>query len=245
MISKNRFGKRILVKDSRTTLFRRLRKSVLRLWQPTTIGLMEALSDEELVDRYRSVASPQKGGFLDELFGRHHTRVAVWCYRMTGDVGSATDLAQEVFLKAFQNLDSFRGQSKFTTWLYSIARNHCMDALKLRAAAPLMAGEAALERVQDLHAGELLSIMERREAAETVRQLMRETLDEMEAKVMTLHYAHELPLEAVTRMLELTNPSGAKAYVVSARRKLARAFHQWREREKGRKGGGHAGSRAR
>src|SRR5215831_18324806 len=130
---------------------------------------MEVLSDEELVQRYRAFAGSQKQESINQLFERHHPRVAAWCYRMTGDVESATDLAQEVFLKAFRNLELFRGQSKFTTWLYSIARNHCMDALRSRAAAPLLAGEAALERVEDVRAGELLSTMERREAEETVR----------------------------------------------------------------------------
>jgi RNA polymerase sigma-70 factor (ECF subfamily) len=205
---------------------------------------MEDLSDEQLVERYRAVSGQRQEEFLNQLFERHHTRVAAWCYRMTGDADSATDLAQEVFLKAFQNLDSFRGQSKFTTWLYSIARNQCFDALKSRAAAPILAGEAALERVEDIRAGELLSAMERREAEETVRQLMRENLDEIETEVMTLHYVHELPLDAVTRTLKLTNASGAKAYVVSARRKLARAFNEWKEREEQRRGGGHAESRA-
>ena len=205
---------------------------------------MGDFSDEELFDRYRAGVGPRQEKFLNELFERHGTRVAAWCYRMTGDVDAATDLAQEVFLKAFQNLESFRGQSKFTTWLYSIARNHCMDALKSRAAGPILAGEAALERVPDVRTGDLLLTLERREAEEVVRQLMRESLDETETKVMTLHYVHELPLDAVTRILELTNPSGAKAYVVSARRKLARAFNQWKEREE-RRGGGHAESQAR
>jgi RNA polymerase sigma-70 factor (ECF subfamily) len=206
---------------------------------------MGVLSDEELVNRYRAVVDSQRGEFLDQLFERHRTRVAAWCYRMTGDVDAATDLAQEVFLKAFQNLESFRGQSKFTTWLYAIARNHCMDALKSRAGTPIFAGEAALERVQDVRAGELLSTMERRQAEEVVRQLMQESLDETEAKVMTMHYVHELPLDAVSRMLGLTNASGAKAYVVSARRKLARAFSEWKDRKEKRKGGGHVESRAR
>jgi RNA polymerase sigma-70 factor (ECF subfamily) len=206
---------------------------------------MAVLSDEELVNRYRAVADPQRGEFIDQLFERHRTRVAAWCYRMTGDVDSATDLAQEVFLKAFQNLESFRGQSKFTTWLYSIARNHCMDALKSRAGTPIFAGEATLARVQDVRAGELLSTMERRQAEEVVRQLMQESLDETEAKVMTMHYVHEFPLDAVSRMLGMTNASGAKAYVVSARRKLARAFNEWKDREEKRKGGGHVESRAR
>jgi RNA polymerase sigma-70 factor (ECF subfamily) len=206
---------------------------------------MGDFSDEELFDRYRAGVGPRQEKFLNELFERHGTRVAAWCYRMTGDVDAATDLAQEVFLKAFQNLESFRGQSKFTTWLYSIARNHCMDALKSRAAGPILAGEAALERVPDVRTGDLLLTLERREAEEVVRQLMRESLDETETKVMTLHYVHELPLDAVTRILELTNPSGAKAYVVSARRKLARAFNRWKEREERRGGGGHAASQAR
>src|SRR6516162_479528 len=111
---------------------------------------MEALSDEELVGRYRAASGRRKEEFLNQLFERHHKRVAAWCYRMTGDVDEATDLAQEVLLKAFQNLESFRGQSKFTTWLYSIARNHCMDALRSRAAAPFLAGEAALDQVEDV-----------------------------------------------------------------------------------------------
>jgi RNA polymerase sigma-70 factor (ECF subfamily) len=206
---------------------------------------MRVLSDEELVDRYRTQADVQRDEFLNQLFERHRTRVAAWCYRMTGDVNEATDLAQDVFLKAFQNLESFQGQSKFTTWLYSITRNHCTDALRSRAATPVIAGEATLERVEDLQASELLKNMERRQAENVVRQLMRESLDETEAKVMTLHYVHEVPLDAVTRLLKLTNTSGAKAYIVSARRKLVRALNEWRERAKGRKGGEHAEPRAR
>ena len=133
---------------------------------------MGGLSDEELVNGYRTLGDPQRDEFLNQLFERHRTRVAAWCYRMTGDVDAATDLAQDVFLKAFQNLESFRGQLKFTTWLYSIARNRCMDALKSRAATPFMAGEAALERVEDLQVCEPLSAMERRQAEEVVDVLV-------------------------------------------------------------------------
>ena len=91
---------------------------------------------------------PPTGKILNELFERHRARVAPWCYRVTGDVDAARNLAQEVFLKAFENLESFRGQSKFTTWLYSIARNHFMDALKLRAEVPFFVGETAFERAK-------------------------------------------------------------------------------------------------
>src|ERR1700722_8080561 len=109
---------------------------------------MEELSDEALVERYRSRAGGSAGNqFLDQLFQRHHSRVAAWCFRMTGDVGSAADLAQEIFLKAFQHIGSFRGESKFTTWLYSIARNRCMDELRSRAGRPEESPDDALEEM--------------------------------------------------------------------------------------------------
>lgn len=195
---------------------------------------MGELSDEELVVRYRAeVGSPAGRSTLDELFGRHHSRVAAWCYRMTGDVDSAADLAQEVFLKAFQRLESFRGNSKFSTWLYSITRNHCMDELRSRAVRPDQTSDAMLEEVADDSSESVPATLERRESEETVRRLMRQTLDDTEAKVMTLHYVHELPLDSITRMMGLTNASGSKAYIVSAKRKLSRALQKTAGRDSG------------
>jgi RNA polymerase sigma-70 factor (ECF subfamily) len=181
------------------------------------------LSDEELVERFRAAASSHDGQqFLNHLFERYHTRVAAWCYRMTGNVDSAADLAQDVFLKAFQRLGSFRGDSKFCTWLYAVARNHCMDELRSRAAKPGEIGDDVLEQVADSNLEPVLQTLVRDESAQTLRELIQDTLDETESKVMTLHYVDELPLDSITRLLGLENPSGAKAYVVSARRKLQR-----------------------
>ena len=191
---------------------------------------MEALSDEELVARYQSESgSPQAIAFINELFGRNHARVAAWCYRMTGDRESAADLAQEIFLKAFRHLHSFRGDSKFTTWLYTVARNHCTNGMRTRVAQRGEAGETELLRLPDT--SELAdAAIARRSSEELMRQLMLETLDDTELRVMTLHYAEELPLDAITRLLSLTNASGAKAYIVSARRKLKSAISKWKVR---------------
>jgi len=198
---------------------------------------MEELGDEQLIERYRSeLGLPIARSRLDELFRRHRTRVAAWCYRLTGNVDLAADLAQDVFLKAFQRLDSFRADSRFTTWLYTIARNHCMDELRLRAARPDETSDGVLEELADSRAEDFSLALERRESEEVVKELIRESLDETETKVMTLHYVDELPLDAITRLLGLTNQSGSKAYVVSARRKLSRALDKWRSAQTG-KGG--------
>ncbi len=54
-------------------------------------------------------------------------------YRMLGDAAEAEDLAQEVFITLFKSIDSFRGDSKLSTWLYRIAANHCKNRIKYLA----------------------------------------------------------------------------------------------------------------
>ena len=179
------------------------------------VGSMEPLSDEELVARYRhSPGSSESDRCLDELFQRHRSRVALWCLRLTGDREAAADLAQEVFLKAFRYLDSFRSESKFSTWLYSITRNHCFNEIKSRALAPDVAGDPILLDLPDRTPGPH-SQYERESDARLLRELMKGALDETETQVMNLHYVEELPLDTVTRLLDLRNASGAKAFVVS------------------------------
>jgi RNA polymerase sigma-70 factor (ECF subfamily) len=199
---------------------------------------MDDLSDEQLVARYRAEqGTPSGAARLDELFRRHRPRVSTWCYRMTGDVDSAADLAQDVLLKAFQRLESFRGESRFTTWLYSITRNQCMDALRARPVKQEQYTDELAENLASFQQEDASMALERKESEQMVQELVREALDETESKVMTMHYVEELPLDAITRLLGLTNPSGAKAYIVNGRRKLSRAF------ERRRKQGGTEGVR--
>ena len=194
---------------------------------------MDGLSDEELVARCRAQAgSPEADRLLNQLFERHYRRVALWCLRLTGDRESAADLAQEVFVKALRYLESYRGESKFSTWLYSITRNHCFNEIKARAARPEATGGELTAELIDPSA-DPYSQLERERSAAVWRDLLRSSLTDLETRVMTLHYGEEIPLEAITRLLNLENRSGAKAYIVSARRKLARAIERLKSRRQG------------
>ena len=190
----------------------------------------EELSDEALIAQARAEADQGAAEqYLNELFRRHHIKVARWCLSVTGDRESAADLAQEICVKAYQNLSYFKGQSKFSTWLYSITRNHCLNALRSKSSAPEMdSDEAVMETLPDMGSDSPLASVERKQQAEIARHLINETLDETEKKVFTLHFGEELPLDAITRMLKLENLSGAKAYLVSAKRKLDRAVRRWK-----------------
>jgi len=194
---------------------------------------LEQLLDEELVAQYRSTAASEREQYINELFRRNYARVARWCLRFADDRESAADLAQEIFAKVYQNLASFQGQSKFTTWLFVIARNHCLNAVRANArqATELKAddGEEILMEIPD-GAPSAYSVVERESSAKLVRTLLNEALDETEKVVFTLHYGEDVPLDTITRMLRLENQSGAKAYIVSAKRKLARLAQQWKAR---------------
>jgi RNA polymerase sigma-70 factor, ECF subfamily len=68
------------------------------------------------------------------LFARHRRELQVHCYRMLGSLEESEDLVQETFLRAWRNRGSFRaeGPSSFRAWLYKIATNACLDALRVR-----------------------------------------------------------------------------------------------------------------
>jgi RNA polymerase sigma-70 factor (ECF subfamily) len=183
-----------------------------------------ARSDEILLETYRRAEPHQKRAAADRLFASYYERVGRWCFRFTGDRESAADLAQDVFLKAHRNLEHFRGTSQFGTWLYSIARNEAINRSKRNAIVSSESDEALIQVPSlDPNPEEVATENSR---SRRLHQFLGTTLDETERTVFTLHYGEELPLEAITRLLRLENSSGAKAYIVSAKRKLARAVEK-------------------
>lgn len=188
---------------------------------------MTEFADEELVARYQQAGREAGVPYAEELFRRHYSRVALWCLRISGDREAATDLAQDVFVKAWSHLDHFRADSKFSTWLFMIARNHCFNASKK--------DQRNIEQPVDRVDAEELAVtlpgfdtaVEREQMAVVARAMVARELTPIEARVMTLHFVEDLPLTAISRLLELENASGAKAYLVSAKRKLRAALDRW------------------
>lgn len=189
---------------------------------PSLLGFegWKSLKDEELISAYREGWGPNRDEAIEELFHRHQTRITRWCCRFTHERESAMDLAQEIFMRAFRNLDSYRGECRFSTWLYVIARNLCMSALQKRASEPVWTAKAITVDLPDKGATDIHAAVELKQSRAKSWRFILDTLDRTEAQVMLLHYGQELPLNTVSQMLKLTNKSGAKAYIVSAKRKL-------------------------
>jgi RNA polymerase sigma-70 factor (ECF subfamily) len=92
-----------------------------------TLGNTDA--DAELVERY--LAGDMSA--FDELMIRYERQIYRVCYRFVEKREDAMDLAQEVFIKAFEHLGTFRRESSLKTWLYRIAMNHCINHVKKHA----------------------------------------------------------------------------------------------------------------
>ncbi len=166
-----------------------------------------------------------------ELFRRYRQRVYLWCYRYTHDRDEAVELAQEVFVRVFRGLDSFAGRSRFSTWVYSIARNHCLNALARdggrwrKRLVPIDGLE-----IEDRRWQESLGEAERAEQLERLLARAGERMPADELAAFVLHYRDGLTVKEITRTLGCENQTGARTLIQNARRKFQRLVRGREER---------------
>jgi RNA polymerase sigma-70 factor (ECF subfamily) len=125
-------------------------------------------------------------GGLKLLFDLHHERVFRLSWRMLGKPHDAEDAVQEVFLKVFRTVGQWRGDSAFSTWLYRLTANHCLDVLRRRKVVNFQPIEGALDPADTAdrtgQGGEVLgpvitSALDALPAAQKACLLMREIED--------------------------------------------------------------------
>ena len=155
---------------------------------------------------------------FDELVRRYQDRVYGMAARFVGQPSDAEDIAQEVFLKAFRGLEGFKGDAKFSTWLYRITFNLCTDWLRRtrrpgRRTTSLSEGLDVQDSAPGL--GEDVLAAERRKE---VRAAL-EGLPERYRTVVTLLYYNKLSYEQIGTILELP-PKTVETRLYRARRML-------------------------
>lgn len=110
----------------------------------TSAALQMTWTDEELVAR--SVQGDPES--FNELVLRWERSIYALAYRVLGREEDARDVCQETFLRAFRGLAAFKGQAKFSSWLYRIALNLCRDAIRRERRTPLVAVSEGIDPVE-------------------------------------------------------------------------------------------------
>ena len=87
---------------------------------------LHELTDFQVVERIQS----GDDSAFDELMRRYKRPVVNFVYRMLGDAGDADDVAQEVFVRVFRHIGEYQPRTKFSTWLFALARNAALDRLR-------------------------------------------------------------------------------------------------------------------
>lgn len=151
-----------------------------------------------------------------DLVTRYQTAVYNMAYRMLGDPTEAEDAAQEVFVRAWNQLHTFQLDRRFSTWLLSIASHYCIDLLRRRKPyAPL--DDVALFVPSDDPQPEELAL--RTEQSEMVQRLLN-TLPDKYRSVTVLRYYNDLSYDEIAKATGLTE-SAVKTQLHRARKMLA------------------------
>ena len=151
--------------------------------------------------------------FLD----RYGQQVFVLVDRIVSCQEDAEELTQDVFLKAFQQLSSFKAESTFSTWIYRIATNIAISAVRKKRNDVLRLDDSVFANLSDTQVDAALED-ESEEQMERLQQAMNQ-LEADERALITLYYLKEKPLAEVAFILGLTE-GNAKVKLHRIRKKL-------------------------
>lgn len=164
------------------------------------------------------------GNAFEALVTAYEKNVYNLALRMTGNAQDAEDMAQEAFLKAYNSLDSFRGESKFSVWLYRIVSNLCLDFLRRQKRRPASSlsveddeGEETQLDIPDVSQSPE-ELLERRLTREAVRQGLAQ-LPAEQRQILLLREIQGLSYEEIGQALSL-EPGTVKSRIFRARKRL-------------------------
>jgi RNA polymerase sigma-70 factor (ECF subfamily) len=157
------------------------------------------LTDDELVARSRGGDAES----FNQLILRWERPIYALAYRVIGREEDARDVCQETFLRAFRALPGFKGQAKFSSWLYRIALNLCRDWIRRQRRAPVMqmpegvdpgelaADQGPVESIEDL--------VGRRQLSEIVEEAMALLPEEQRTAIILKEY-HGMTFQEIADM---------------------------------------------
>lgn len=179
------------------------------------IASIKSMSDEELV---RQFIDTQKDVYFEYLYDRYVDKVFRKCMSFVKDEAKAEDYTHDIFLKLVLSLGSYKENARFSTWLYSITYNFCIDRVRINKR---MAEDELDENAdfvdEELGAGEL---------REMEAQRLRESLEQVAAddkSILLMKYQDDMSIREIAEIFNITE-SAVKMRLKRAKEKVKKVY---------------------
>lgn len=154
-----------------------------------------------------------------ELISRYHATAFAVVRSVMGDRDDVEDVVQQVYIRVYRGLASFRGESKFSTWLYRIARNEAINAVKRRRLETTPIDDVVLASPEDTRPD---AVHDRAALAGHIERAMQH-LDENQRTALELRYMGERTYEEIAEIMDI--PLGTvKTYIHRGKAELKRVL---------------------
>jgi len=174
---------------------------------------MNQLNDLELIQEFKE----GKEQAFNQLVVRYQEKIYWVVRRLLPDHDDADDVVQNVFVKVYHSLRTFKGESNFYTWLYRIAINLSLNEIRRKKAKKTFSLD---DSVAQYESDEVLPLerLEKQELTNLIAKAI-ERLPEKQKRVFILRYYEELPYDEIAKILK-TSVGGLKANYFHAVRKI-------------------------
>lgn len=172
--------------------------------------------EKELINRSLQGEQTAYGVLVD----RYKHLIFTLACRMLKNREDAEEVAQDTFVKAYKSLNTFKGDAKFSSWLYRIAYRKCLDRLKKEKRRPGV-GSLEIDGVKDLKvSGNVLEYIEGEERSALLKTAI-DRLTEIDAALVTFYYYEQLTIREISSILDMSQ-NVIKVRLFRSRKQLER-----------------------
>jgi len=175
------------------------------------------MTDSEIVKHYLET---QDANYFSLLYKRYSNKIYSKCISLLKDEAMAHDATQDVFMKIFLNLAKFSERSKFSTWVYSITYNYCIDFIRKKKKEKNIFSdelENAPEQVEDVSDNELLEIEVSR------LKVVLQNIPIGDKAILLMKYQEEMSIKEIAEALDKSE-SAIKMKIKRAKHKAQKVY---------------------
>ena len=180
----------------------------------------KALSDEELV---KTILETNNSLLFSILYDRYAKRIYNRCYSFARSADEAEDLTQDVFLMIYVKLGSFQGRSKFSSWVYALTYNFCVNYVNRNKERRI---KDKTEQI-DLNELNLMADIEDKSLFKMRSENLKKVLEQAppeDRTILLLKYQDDVPVKELARVLEI-GESAVKMRLKRAKARLVESYN--------------------